>query len=134
MALRLTLKPQERVIIGGAVIKNGDSRTEFFVMNEVPVLREPDILSPGSVQTPCERIYLAIQLMYVDPTNLGIHQRTYWTLVGELVSAAPSLLGRIDRLSREILAGNYYRALRLAQKLIAHETEMLHHVRPNQSL
>jgi len=53
MPLRLTLKSQERVIIGGAVVKNGDSRTELHVENKVPILRETDILSPKLVKTPC---------------------------------------------------------------------------------
>ncbi len=31
MALKVELKPAERIIIGTVVIKNGDSRTRFFV-------------------------------------------------------------------------------------------------------
>jgi flagellar protein FlbT len=129
MALRLTLKPQERVIIGGAVIKNGDTRVEIFVMNEVPVLREPDILSPGSVQSPCERIYLAIQLMYVDPDHSSDHMESFRTLTSDVMNAAPSCRLLIDDMTGLVTAGRLYQALKSARALIAHEKELMKDVR-----
>jgi len=48
MALRITLKPQEKMILGGAVITNGNSfRCNLIIENKVPILREKDILSEG---------------------------------------------------------------------------------------
>ena len=91
MALRLTLRPHERVIVGGAVIRNSESRCELLIENEVPVLREPDILSPSAVRTPCERIYLALQLIYVDHERFAEHMVTYEELVSDVQRAAPSL-------------------------------------------
>ncbi len=129
MALRLTLRPQERVIIGGAVIRNGDTRIEFFVQNEVPVLREPDILGPGSVQTPCERIYLAIQLMYVDPAHASDHLESFHALAADVVQAAPSCRLLIDDLTGLVTAGRLYQALKSARALIAHEKELMKDVR-----
>ena len=49
MALRLKLKPGERVIVGGAVVRNGSSRAELFVENDTPVLRE--VPSPVTANT-----------------------------------------------------------------------------------
>ena len=90
MALRLTLKPNERAILGGAVLTNGKHRAELFVETEVPVLRGSDILSPSMVRTPCERIVLAIQLMYVDPQRRSAHEQTYRTLVDDVLDASPT--------------------------------------------
>jgi len=129
MALRLTLKPHERVIIGGAVIKNGESRTELFISNEVPVLREPDVLSPGSVQTPCERVYLAIQLMYVDPEKSETHIETFRALVADVLEAAPSCRLLIEDMVGLVGAGRLYQALKSARALIAHEKELMKDVR-----
>ena len=44
MALKLSLKPGEKMIIGGAVVKNGDAKAELFIENQVPLLREKDIM------------------------------------------------------------------------------------------
>ena len=45
MPLKLTLKPNEKVLIGNAVIVNGDSKSEIILLNQVPLLRERDIIS-----------------------------------------------------------------------------------------
>ena len=37
MALKISLKPNESLIIGGAVITNGNSKSDLIVENNVPV-------------------------------------------------------------------------------------------------
>lgn len=125
MALRLRLKADERVIIGGAVIRNGGSRAELVIENTVPVLREADILSPGAVVTPCQRIYLALQLMYVDPARLARHQATFEVLASEVAEAAPSCRPLIRRITTRVVRQQYYQAIKLAGQLVAHEKELL---------
>ncbi len=44
MALKISLKPDERIIIGGAVLQNGGARSDFVIENSVPILREKDIM------------------------------------------------------------------------------------------
>jgi len=121
MALRLTLKPHERVIVGGAVIRNGDSRAALLIENEVPVLREPDILSPSAVRTPCERIYMALQLMYVDEERITEHHATYIELAAEVLQAAPSLAPILRTVEEQLTAGRIYQALKSARELLHRE-------------
>ncbi len=125
MPLRLTLKPRERVIIGGAVVKNGDSRIELFIENQVPILREADILSPSAVNTPCERVYLAVQLMYVDQDHETQHRQSYEELVHDVLEAAPSSKHFIGEMDGQVKAGRYYQALKSAQALREYEKELL---------
>ena len=77
MPLKIALKPRERLILGGAVVRNGDIGARLTVENEVPILREHDILSHRETSTPCRRIYFAVQLMYVDEGNLAEHRKFY---------------------------------------------------------
>jgi len=128
MTLKITLKPHERMIIGGAVLTNGKTKADFIIENKVPVLREKDIMSETDANSPCRRIYFVIQLMYIDNQNLIIHHNTYWKLVKDLVGAAPRTVGLIDEISRNILSNKYYQALKKAKKLIAYEQEVLKHV------
>ena len=128
MALKITLKPNERMIIGGAVITNGKSRCEFFIENKVPVLRQKEILGQKEANTPGQRIYFTIQLMYIDEGNLAVHHQLYWQLVKDYIHAAPRMLGVVDQINEHILNGRYYQALKLAKKLIQHEQEVIDRV------
>jgi flagellar protein FlbT len=129
MALKITLKPNEKMIVGGAVVANGNSKnTDLIIENNVPVLRQKDILSEKDATSPCRRIYFIIQLMYIDEGNLADQQPIYWKLVRELLDSAPRLTKYIDQINENILEGNFYRALKLAGKLIGYEQEVLKHV------
>ena len=124
MALKLALKPHERMILGGTVITNGNSKTDLIIENEVPLLREKDIMSEADATSPTRRIYFIIQLMYVDSDNMRTYHDRYWELVRDLVDAAPSLLGIIDQISELIVGNQYYQALKLAKTLIKYEEEV----------
>lgn len=125
MSLKITLKPNEKVIIGGAVIKNGASSSHLLIENNVPILRQVDILSEHEATTPCRRIYLAIQLIYIDEKRSAEIHPIYWELVRELLDAAPSMKDLISQVSQAILNDRYYQALKLTKKLMAYEEELL---------
>ncbi len=110
MALKIILKPHEKFIIGGAVITNGDAKSTFVVENDVPILREKDIMTLAAADTPCKKIYFAIQLMYVDEKNLPEHHKTFWELVKDVAEAAPSRKPILQRdqqayTRRQVLSG-----------------------------
>ncbi len=129
MALKISLKANERLIIGGAAITNGNNRSNLLVENSVPVLREKEIMSEEDASTPCRRLYFIIQLMYVDEKKLEEYHKIYWKLVKDLTGAAPSSLTLIDQISEQILEGKYYQALKAAKKLIKYEEEVVDNVR-----
>jgi len=129
MSLKITLKPCEKFILGGAVITNGDAKSTFVVENDVPILREKDIMTLASADTPCKRIYFAIQLMYIDGKNLAEHHKTFWELVKDVAQAAPSRKPILQEISNDILNDRYYQALKLTKKLIEYEQEVVNHVR-----
>ena len=130
MALKITLKPNEKMIVSGAVVTNGNTKnTDLIIENNVPVLRQKDILCEKDATSPCSRIYFIIQLMYIDEENLTDHQPTYWKLVRDLLDVSPRLAGHINQINENILGGNFYRALKLAGELIGYEQEVLKHVR-----
>jgi flagellar protein FlbT len=129
MALKITLKPGERMVIGGAVLTNGNSAScDLVIENKTPILRQKDILTEERANSPCRRIYYAIQLMYIDEHNLAAYHKLYWDLVKDLVHAAPSTLVLIDSISEHILQQQYYKALKLTKRLIDYEQETIQHV------
>ena len=66
MALKIELKPDERIIIGESLITNSDIRTRFLIDGDAPILREKDILTAETADTPVKRIYLCVQMMYLE--------------------------------------------------------------------
>ncbi len=128
MALKITLRPHEKMILGGAVVTGGSSISNLVIENRVPVLREKDILGTDDAYSPARKIYFVIQLMYIDEKNPAELHKTYWCLVKDVLKAAPSMLGLIDQISEDILDNKYYQALKLAKTLIGYEEEVLDRV------
>ena len=124
MALKVEIKPGERIIIGESIITNNGHRARLFIEGSEPILREKDILRPEDAQTPCQKIYLAVQMMYLakDPKQ---HFDAYFELVKDVQEAAPSTMGQIDNINDQILAGSYYKALKEAKALISYEKELM---------
>ena len=133
MALRIELKRGERILIGECVITNSDQRACFVVDGRTPILREKDIMTPDRAGTPAKRIYLAVQLMYTsrEPQR---HHDTYFSLVRDIVQAAPSTWPLIEAINNHILTGEMYKALKDTKKLIAYEEELLAHAKRGPSL
>jgi len=129
MPLKITLKPKEQMIIDGAVVRNAGLTANLLIENDVPILREKDILTETDAHSPCRQVYFVIQLMYIDEQNLSTYYDAYWKLVKEIVKAAPTLVGFVDQISEHILSRKYYQALKLANQLIDYEEEVLQDVR-----
>jgi flagellar biosynthesis repressor protein FlbT len=124
MSLKVELKPHERLIIGNCVVTNSDQRTRLFIDGKAPVLREKDILTEATANTPARRIYFAVQLMYLDD-NIETLRSDYFSLVNDIVTAAPSCIPIVDQINNEILTGSLYKALKAAKRLISHEEDLL---------
>jgi len=129
MALKVELKPNEKIIVGSCVITNTDQRAKFLIEGDkLPVLREKDILTPDTADTPSKLIYLAVQLMYIshDPQE---HHAVYFDVMRDFLTAVPSAAGLVEGINNHILNGDYYRALKESKKLIAYEAKLLDQAR-----
>lgn len=126
MPLKLTLRPNEKVLIGSAVIANGAAKAEIVVLNRVPVLRQKDILSEDDADTPAKQLYVAILHMYVEPAEERRYHKLYIHLLRQLIEMTidVKLLDLMVEVARKIVDGDHYRALKLCRKLIQYESEV----------
>ena len=133
MALKVELKPGERIVIGECVITNTDKRTRLVIEGQAPILREKDILTSERADTPAKRLYLAIQLMYTarDPRA---HHEIYFSLMRQVLEAAPSTWSYFETINNLILTGNVYKALKESKKLIAYEEGLITNAKRGASL
>ena len=130
MPLKLTLKPEEKVLIGTAVITNAGQKCEIMIQNTVPVLREKDIITEENADTLVKKVYHVILNMYVEPKHEQEYHEIYFKLVKELFNAFPDkvVLAMIMEVSQKILEGNHYQALKKCKKLLNFEAELLTNV------
>jgi len=126
MALKVELKPGEKLLVGNCIITNSDQRTRLFIEGRAPILREKDILTSDTADTPAKRIYLAVQLMYIDDTQEPANS-SYMQLARDFVEAVPSSVAIVDQINNEILTGSLYKALKASQRLIEYEQDLLQH-------
>ena len=125
MALKVELKPHERIIIGACVVTNTDQRARLLIDGDrIPILREKDILTPETANTPAKLVYLAVQLMYLSPDPMA-HHPTYFSLVRDILTAMPSAWPFIEGINNYILNGDLYHALKESKKLIVHEEKLI---------
>ena len=124
MALKVELKPGERILIGDCVVTNSDQRTRLLIEGAAPILREKDIMTAERADTPAKRIYLAVQLMYTA-RDAQPHHELYFSLMRDIIQAAPSTWQIVAAINNHILTGEMYKALKETKKLIAYEEELL---------
>ena len=126
MALKVELKPGEKLLVGNCIITNSDQRTRLFIDGRAPILREKDILTAETADTPAKRIYLAVQLMYIED-DINQTQAEYLALVDQFLAAVPSSVEIVNQINNEILTGALYKALKAAHRLIDYEQDLLSH-------
>ena len=124
MALKVVLKPFERIVIGQSLITNSETRTTFLIDGEAPILREKDILTADTANTPVKRLYLCVQMMYLED-DIPKYQDLYMGFVKDLLEAVPSFRTSIETASKLIVSGSLYNSLKEIRKLIAREDELL---------
>jgi len=127
MPLKISLKPGEKFVLNGAVIENGDRRATLVLQNKASVLREKDILHENEVTTPATRIYFPVMMMYLSSSPDDGLYNEFVMRMNEFMGAIsnPDVLADCVAISRDVMAGEYYKALMRCRKLMAYEKERL---------
>lgn len=123
MPLKIELKPSERLIINGALIRNLDRKATLLVEGRCKFLRESEIIRESEADTPCKQLCVTLQVLYLtedpaEPENLFVQQST--ELLHRMPSAGPYLLAIHDA----IAAQEYHRAIKLGRRLVQHEADL----------
>ena len=70
--LVLSLRPYEKVLIGGVVVQNGGKKAAIRVLDDAAgVLRLSDAMHPDDARTPLTRCYYAAQLLLTGQAGQG---------------------------------------------------------------
>jgi flagellar biosynthesis repressor protein FlbT len=127
LPLKLSLKPGERFVLNGAVVQNGDRRAVLVLQNKASVLREKDIMQEHEADTPARRIYFPVMMMYLEGQASNAVYDAFVMRMTEFMNAISSsdVMAECVSVSRDVMAGEFYKALIRCRKLIAYEDERL---------
>ncbi len=125
MPLLIDLKPGEKVIVNGAVVENAGHSTKLRVLNDSNILREKDIIADGDNITPAGRVYFFIQNSYIFPGSRAKYVALFEHCIDEYVMSCSSAAPLADEIRAAVAGVEYYKALKLARKLLKHEAQLL---------
>jgi flagellar biosynthesis repressor protein FlbT len=125
-ALKLSLKPGEKIFLNGAVIRV-DRKVTIELMNDVQFLLEAHVLQAHQASTPLRQLYFVLQVMLMDPGGAAEARKMFRrslpllldTFSNERVRAG---LKQVDRLVAE---DHVFEALKQIRALYPLEAECL---------
>ena len=126
--LILKLAPNERVLINGAVIENGDRRTRIAVRTpDAKILRLRDAIHPDDSNTPVARVCYEAQLILSGDRPAAEGRKILLKGIEQLTLVFDDRDSRnlLTAATRAVLDGNYYRALRSLRDLLPRESRYL---------
>ena len=128
MPLNLTLKPNEKLIVNGAVVSNNSPRSVTLTFhNKAHLLQQKDVLLPEEANTPLLRTYFALQCMYLDAEGPETHRKLFMEFATELFAATGNaeIRNAITSALVHVGAGEFYRALSALRAALPAERKLL---------
>lgn len=117
MPLKFVLRPNEKVIINGAVIGAGDRPGSFFLYNTANFLRGREVLKEEQIDCIEKKLYFVIQLIYIFPEDTALNLQRFASILDETRAARPDAGKTLSEIEQLVEARNYYRALKLCRKM-----------------
>ncbi|WP_353475745.1 flagellar biosynthesis repressor FlbT (plasmid) [Salipiger sp. H15] len=126
MALNLTLKPFERIVVNGCMMRNGGRKTTLTVENRADIIRETDLLKPEAAATPVRAAYFLIQSALIYPERRDALTKSAQQQLAKLATVfTPELAQHVFEAANNVSRREYFTALRDLRPLIKRELEVL---------
>ncbi|MFD1881694.1 flagellar biosynthesis repressor FlbT [Paracoccus pacificus] len=127
-SLVLKLAPNERVLINGAVIENGDKRARISIRTaNANILRLKDAIHPDQAQTPVSRVCYIAQLVLSGDADPAQGRSQLLSGIEQLTHALddPDSRKILSAATEAALSGNIYQAMRQLRLLLPREARLL---------
>jgi len=116
--LKISLKPNEKIYINGAVVRV-DRKATIELLNDVQFLLENHVLQPSEASTPLRQLYFMVQVMLMDPLGAPQAREMFRKSLPLLIASFDdrqicSGLKEVDQLVAE---GEVYEALKVIRSL-----------------
>ena len=126
MGLKVTLKPNEKIIVNGCAIRNTGRTHALHIESRADVIRGKDLLNPENADTPVGRVYFMVQTALIIPTQRD-------DLVPKIQSGLADLamvfggenLHHVFEAANRISQFDFYKALTHLRPLLRHEKQLI---------
>ncbi|OBQ92180.1 flagellar biosynthesis repressor FlbT [Mesorhizobium sp. AA23] len=124
--LKISLKPNEKIYINGAVIRV-DRKVTIELMNDVQFLLESHVIQAEQALTPLRQLYFIVQIMLINPPGASEARDMFRRSLPMLIASFDnqeicSALKQIDRMVGE---DHIYEALKAIRALYPLERQAL---------
>ncbi|TPI46988.1 flagellar biosynthesis repressor FlbT [Mesorhizobium sp. B2-9-1] len=124
--LKISLKPNEKIYINGAVIRV-DRKVTIELMNDVQFLLESHVIQADQASTPLRQLYFIVQIMLINPVGAPEAREMFRRSLPMLIASFDNQdickgLKQIDRMVGE---DEIYEALKAIRALYPLERRVL---------
>lgn len=126
--LILKLAPNERVLINGAVIENGDRRAKISICTpDANILRLKDAIHPNDVNSPVSRLRYMCQLILTGDADKNEWHAKIISSIEQLSQVFKDQDSKSDlsQATTAALAGDYYKVLKCIKPVHSREARLL---------
>jgi flagellar protein FlbT len=124
--LKLSLKPNEKIYINGAVIRV-DRKVTLELLNDVQFLLENHVLQPEEASTPLKQLYFILQVMLMNPQGAVEAREMFRRSLPLMLAnfADEQIRGTLKNVDRMVGEGKVYEALKAIRSLYPLEQTIL---------
>lgn len=117
-ALKISLKPGERMFLNGAVIRV-DRKVTIELMNDVQFLLEAHVLQAEHASTPLRQLYFILQVMLMNPSGAADARDMFKQSLPLLLAsfANERILAGLKQVDRLVAEAHVFEALKLIRSL-----------------
>lgn len=135
--LVISLKPNEKFLVNGALLINGDKRSQICIPDDdTHILRMSDALHPNDVDTPVKRVYYAVQMILSSDRRadeMDADVKAGLDALKAVFDGTP-MKQPLEKATLAFLKGRYYSVLYTLKSLLVIEKELLNRNEPKDTI
>lgn len=124
--LKISLKPNEKIYINGAVIRV-DRKVTIELMNDVQFLLESHVIQADQASTPLRQLYFIVQIMLINPVGAAEARDMFRRSLPMLIASFENqdICNRLKQIDRMVGEDEIYEALKAIRALYPLERRVL---------
>ena len=121
-SFRVSMKPNERIYVNGAVLKF-DRKTSLEFLNDVHFLLESQVLQADEANTPLKRLYFVVQILLMAPQDTAAASAAFNDQLEQLLTTfqEPHVLNELKNVERLVKKTHYHEAMKILRSLYSIE-------------
>lgn len=121
MPLKIRIKPEGKIFVGGAVLKNAGSRpADLVILSDSIVLRDSYLMNADQRdESDASNVYFLLQVLYLFKNKGQPLNSVVMDTIKSFQKMYPHLNGEVDQILIHLEAGESFKALKIGHALLA---------------